>query len=402
MARIKRRKNLKRRKSTWQFSMNKRTLYLILVIGAIVMIAGGSTLFATFNYSSFWGADVELDAIKFGSTLYDDPTLLPEYAFNIGARTVTADFDDKPANVFDWNTADSYYGTKGITYADDGMKPTVNYDVSRFVYYDNVSNVISESLGYLDIDVVENTTDIHYYFGFSVMFSTAAYSVNTGEDGFITFIPAPDIDYVWYTEGITESAEVQMTSTVAIRFEPIVEGYTYEGTLNSLQVVRERAYYVTNPPDSSYDTIDDMNANYGWHTVAHHIEGYAESLGEPTILYDVINSDTEKMATIELGAKLRPAFDPVVYLETLSTVNPSYDGYITVGAIDTYNVGFIYDIVVDVSINDIPLSDQTAIFALGRYGINTPVVPQPEPWYITPIVLILVLVAGVWYGKSRP
>ena len=375
------------------FKLEKREKYAFLLLGMFVVMTGASVAFSTFGLDSVWGADVQFDSISFMGTLIDEPEELPEYSFNVGSRTITADFDGKTLDTFDWETATDYWGSTGITYSEYGMSPTINYDLSRFKYYSNVTEELDEAQSYLVLDNTDQTIDVHFYFGFSIAFSTAAYSISLPSTGLApkhVFIAGSDVNYGWRTESIVESREVEMTSVVALRFEALSGDFDYTGTLNQITVIGERAYYVTQPPGTDYATIEEFNADYDWNDKQYTVFGYAEPVGVPKITYGVINSETEKMATIEATAKLRPALDPMVTSVSEIPLG-SYDGYVVVSGIDTYNVGFIYDIVVDVSINDIPVYDESAILALGRYGINLPV-PPPPLWYLSPMVLIVVLV----------
>lgn len=383
----------KSRKKNKILGYEKKYVYTTLIAGAFVMLLGGTTLMSAFGVDTVWGGDVQFYSIKYFDQLISNPSELPEYAFNVGSRTITADFDGKIVDTYDWDTAPLYFGdTFGITYEADGMVPTINYDVGRFKYFNNLSQEISVATGF-PIFYENETADVHFYFGFSVGFSTAAYEVGTGEIARI-FVPSSDTRYGWYTQAIVECAEAEMMSTIALRFEPIISGAViYSGELNEVRVYRERAYYVTQPPGEEYETIEDMNANFDWNGVGYQISGYAESLGIPKITYNVIDSDTEKMATIELGAKLRPGVDPLVIGNKVSEPDSGLDGWISVGAIDTYNVGYVYDLVIDVSINGIPLTDPDAEWLMGRFGINFPAVP-PLPWYLQEWVLIIALILG--------
>ena len=391
-----------KRKSKKFLGLEKREKYALLVVGMFVVLLGASTTFSTFGFESVWGADVQFDSIAFMDAVIESPEDLPEYSFNVGSRTVTSDFDGK-VEATHWDTATTLWGDKAITYADEGTYPTVNYDLSRFKYYNNITEELDESQAFMVVDNINEEVDVHFFFGFSIAFSTAAYSVPmpaTDVYAHRVFIPRPGVHYGWGTETYVESNEVEMTSTVALRFEAFTGDFDYSGSVNDITVIGERAYYVTRPPGVEYETIEEFNDGYEWKSPEHYVPGYAVASGTPQITYDVIDSASENMATIEASVKLRPALDPVVTSEVVA-LEGLYPGYVVVDGIDTFNVGFIYDIVVDVSINDIPLYDESAILAMGRYGVNLPI-PLPEPWYLSELALILiVIVSAVIFMKVR-
>lgn len=375
----------------------KNLKYLSLGIAAVVILLfGASSLYSAWGFSSVWGADVEFDNITFMGKEYHDVEDMPEYAFNVGSRTITADFDGSPVDDYDWVNAPLYWRTSSISYAAEGMKPKVNYDLSRFIYFNELTEEISEATGYVDISDDNETADIHFYFGFSVMFSTATYSMPNGAGRHQIFIPSADSDYAFYSEGLTESGEVLMKSEVAIRFAPTMnETFEYFGSVNDVRVYNTRAYYVQRSQDYVSDnySIAYMNANYNWNSEEYLIPGEAEGIGIPNITYNVINSTTENMATIEVGAKLKAGIDPQVAVGGVHSIpEGGYSGYLDVTTMDVYNVGFIYDLVVAVSINDIPLYDVTARFAGGRVGI---IFPSTEPmlWFNATWILLLVAIA---------
>ena len=173
-----------------------------------------------------------------------------------------------------------------------------------------------------------------------------------------------------------------MFSEVAIRFNNTADdNLNYTGSVNSVSVVREYGYYVTQSASyaGEYD-IETFNTDFLWLNKAHRVPGIAESLGAPVITYDIIDSTSEDMATIKVGAKLRPAIDPWSALQ-FEFVEGVYDGWIQTDGISIYNVGYIYDLIIDVSINDIPLISDTADTLLGRMGITiNPLAAEPIWW----------------------
>jgi hypothetical protein len=390
-------KTLKRIKKSTGF-MDKRVLYASLVIMAVIVLGFGGTLFNTFGIDSIWGADTQFDVIKYNDVRIASPEELPEYQFNVGSRTITINYDGVPAEEFDWSTATSYWGTKGIIYVDAGMKPKVNYDVGTFKYFNEITEEIAEAVGNLVISTDGETADIHFYFGFSIGFSTAATVLNNGQDGFRIYVPSASSQYAYYSESIVETGTVDMVSEVALRFSAlsVSENITYTGHINAISVINQYSYYVTRPADYTGDdfSIDTMNAEYDWNSRDYYSPGKAVPIGVPEVKYNQIDSDTEDMAIISAGVSLTPGVDPQVQGEYPGVADiGSLVGYVGVVGIDVYNVGYIYDILVDVSLNDIPLVNPDASFLLGRLGLVLPQT-EPLPWFNSNMVLIIAMVLG--------
>lgn len=379
---------------------DKKKIYALSIILFFIIFGAGSIAFSTFGIDSVWGADIQFDKIKFGSNTIASPEELPDFSFNVGSRTITMNYDGLPQDEFDWDNAPIYWTTRTITYADAGMKPKVNYDLGRFIYFDRMNEEVATAIEDIKINYEEETADIHFYFGFSIGFSTAATVAHNGQ-GWRTYVPSPYCNYAYYTESLAETGTVELTSEVALRFEAIIAGdYEYKGVINSVTVLKEYGYYVTRPADysGSYD-IDIMNSDYDWNSEVYYAPGKAESLGEPKVLYGQIDSTTADMAIITAGAKLTPGVDPRVEGGLNAVPKEGLSGWLTVSALDVYNVGFIYDLIIDVSINDIPLVDPGADYLAGRIGMvfsqkAPPVVPYSD------LLIVLVIVVGFVIGHN--
>jgi len=373
---------------------DKRMTYAMLAIGAVLVLGLGGSLFSTFGIESVWGADVEFDAIKFGSNLMDEVEDLPDYQFNVGSRTITINYDGVPQEEFIWEDADLYWNTPMIRYNDVGMKPKVNYDLGTFKYFDNMSVEVAEVVANIVYD--GDTADIHFYFGFSIGFSTAAVPVSNGQETFRMYVPGAGMDYAYYSEALVESGIVEMTSAVALRFSPVVtDEYTYNGTVNSVTVLNQYGYYVTRPADYNGDlNITKMNADYGWDNREYYLPGNAEAVGVPEVLYNQIDSAGDEMAVITASARMNPAVDPVVQGVPFEYSEGEFDGWVNVIGMTVYNVGYIYDLIVDVSINDIPLVNPGADYLAGRIGISFSKGYDYPLWFNTDMMLAIAAILG--------
>lgn len=393
----------------FSFDRNDRILgiFALIVLGIGVGVSG-------FQFNVFadtdWGIDVELVSIGYGTNMYQIEDL-PDTAtiYLAGTRATTIDYDKE----INWGTVaretlnilgGSYTAYKA-TPTSAGLLPTVTHAVGNLFF-----STANGSTTTAPKPVFENTTEgignVHFYFGFSVMFTTRAdVYVGTGST-LITNREVGELGWLTYRQ-VAPYSEIDAKSVVGLNLNSLTDTFDYQGVINTVNVVNQRARYTLSEDISGVSSsLDVFNAEYEW--LPHNMQGYALESAIPVIKYNVIDTTKNKLATIELGAKLAIGMDSPVDLPwnledmyasdvALYMLNAALNplGYDTAGSIHVYNVEYIYDLVIDVSLNGVPVADYMAEFAQGTSDAMMPADEQSDdefPIFIVIAIAIIVII----------
>jgi hypothetical protein len=351
-----------------------------------------------------------LDAVGYGTNMYPVESL-PTTALvsQAGNRIVTIDYDKAinwatfPTSTINaWGAAYTAYKVDTTT---PGLLPAVSHAVGN-LFYCAPNGTATEA----PTKTFENTTgdlgNVHYYFGFSVMFTTRG-DISYSNDP--TLMKNRDSDTLgWLTyRQVAPYSEIDARTVVQLDLQSLGTNFQYQGVLNSVNVINQRARYTIAESISGVNSsMDVFNTQYAW--LPHNMKGYASESLVPIVTYNQIDSESTNQATIELGAKLAIGLDSAVVLpwDYSSSWTASYaigllnaainpQGYDLAGTMHVYNVEFIYDLVIDVSLNGVPLADYMASYAQGTLdGLLKATEPQPVeiPWLMIALIVILVVV----------
>ena len=375
----------------------KEGLLLLIVVGLVVGAFG--LPFVTFA-SSDWGMDVELVSIGHGGNIYDIGSLPSSADITLeGKRITTLDYD----GVVDYESAEQRpmmdYDPYMLPSDYSGMLPRVSHAVGNLFYTNEVGE---RSLA--PIRTFENTTEdlgnVHYYFGFSVMFTTRAAVQYAGRD--VLLYHRVDDEFDWLSRQIVPLGKIDMTTTVGIHLQSLTETFQYNGTINEVSIVNERARYTLASSISGVsEDMDIFNRDYSW--VEKYMIGSAVKSRTPTIDYGVIDSESEQLATITLGASLEVGveapltleqiWDPAVY-DIINSLLAPYDVEAAF-QLQVYNVEYIFDVVIDASLNGVPITDFMADWAAGTQDVLLPADDtMPEtPWELFIIIALVAIIA---------
>lgn len=376
----------------------KEGLLLLIVIGLLVGAFGMP--FVAFA-SSDWGMDVELVSIGQGGYTYDIENL-PSSAdvMLAGKRIVTLDYD----SVVDWESADTrdlgpYDNVCDLTMDYPGMLPRVSHAVGNLFY----TNEFGEKSA-APIRTFENTSmdlgNVHYYFGFSVMFTTRAEVQQAEWDVVLYNRVEGELD--WMSRQIVPLRMIDMTTTVGIHLQSLTETFQYNGTINEVKIINERARYTLASSISGVsEDMEIFNRDYDW--VDLYMIGSAVESRTPTINYGIIDSESEELATITLGASLEVGVESPKTLEqiwdptVLDTINTILHPYSVEAAfqLQVYNVEYIFDVMIDASLNGVPITDFMAEWAAGTQDVLLPAEDtMPEtPWELFIIIALVAIIA---------
>jgi hypothetical protein len=387
-------------KSSLIFSKReKHFLLFILLLGGLT-VGVVADPFAAFGPSSEWGADVEIMAVGYGDNRYDDYADFPAGANVLlsGSRAVTIDYDGiVDLDALSESDIPFRIDVSGPVPDDlptntPGMYPMVTHAVGNFFYANELGNKVLAP-----IRIFENTSvdlgNVHYYFGFSVMFTTRGETKFGPSQGLAWYTPDTD-DNDWVGRQYAPVRPIDLTTVVGIRVQSLTDTFEFEGFINEVKVVNERARYTLSESISGVSSdLEIFNTLYDWEE--DNIKGAIVAEAH-RIAYDIIDSEDEKLASITLGATLQLGCDSAVgwtlYWQNIDEALNEI-GYDYVGTINVYNVEYIYDVLVDISINGVPITDWMGSWAQGTEDGTLPADSQPyeEPW----MLYIFIAVAAV-------
>lgn len=344
---------------------------VVLVVLFIIAIGSGATFaFAVFGPSSAWEGDVEISGVGYDNRFFTDKVELEGMGATVSPRIVKIDFDGNPDDGHSSLQTVTYTLWSGVTatwplytHEDMGMMPKVDFSVGQLFLADASGNRVIDYPGVWE-DVDSSTGKVHFYFGFSVAFTTRAtfWQVEAGTVSW-TILDLKDSDYLWMVDNgrIPDISEVSLSTTIDLRVTGIGE-FQYAGKVESVEVFGDpRARYTISPESSGVpDTnIDAFNLVYDWK------EAYEVGMAEPRnpnnpvqVTYNIIDSESENMASITTGAKLRPGLDGNKRIQAGGGDPLIPGGPLTfeVGDITVYDVELIYNFLCDVTLNGIPLT----------------------------------------------
>lgn len=381
-------------KSNLTFSKRERNFLLFMLLLGGLAIGVVADPFAAFGPSSEWGADVEIMTVGYESNMYDNYADFPSSA-NIllaGSRAVTIDYDgavNEEALLPITLGMSNPYDLPTSTF---GMYPMVTHAVGNFFYANELGDKVLAP-----IRTFENTTEdignVHYYFGFSVMFTTRGETQFGPTTGVAWDTPDTNVND-WVGKQYAPIKPIDLTTVVGIRVQSLTDTFEFEGFINEIKVVNERARYTLSEDISGIPSdLGVFNTLYDWEE--DNIKGVVTSK-MPTIAYNIIDSEEEKLASIRLGATLQIGCDSAVNWDFASIAvdnDLNEHNHELIDAITVYNVEYIYDVLVDISINGVPITDWMGSWAQGTEDGTLPADSQPyeEPW----MLYILIAVAAV-------
>lgn len=384
----------------------------LLLVSVIVLLGAGSSLFAAFGPESGWEADVALSGVGFDSTMYtmDSPDI-DDLASLLTARIVKVDFDGSAVDQHSTSSVETYTYFGGsrdydvFDYNAAGMEPKVDFSVGQFFAVDSEGNPILDYGGEWE-NVTTTEGKLKFYFGFSVAFTTRAeIQTYAPADHAIMYAPYAH-DYYWhnYEKEFGDIDTIAARAIIDLNVKSLTN-FTYEGTVDSVTVLgTPTARYTIDAADAELiDTsIDSFNSVYDWK--AEYTPGHAAPYN-PTnpvvVTYNVINTTTDNVAQIQVGAVLRPGADCNTYTVGLAMTTGLGGGPENVYTQDLfiYNVELIYNFVVETSLNGIPITAM-GDWLSGRID-NGIIPPPPEPtfweqywWLIVAIAVVCVLGGG--------
>jgi hypothetical protein len=363
---------------------------LVLILG----IGGVSSLFTAFGPSSGWEGDTELVAVQFEDDIYTDKQEILDLGGLTGARIVTADFDGSSYDNWDGDilTVYNYFNSPGLDVElyneqDMGAAPDIRFSVGQLFYTNELGEKVDEEyynwVAHQD-DVLMG--DVHYYFGFSVMFTTRAETQPRVSD--IQYYMDDNSEYPYMkVDELPEGREVELESTVDLRIETLTDSL-YVGKVESITLLDTVSRY-TSDYGLGNDDLSYINNNLDWNSYPNQGVAQAASSTPIELIYDVINTDTDNVARIKANARMKPGFDWFdngrVYLD---------DNVHEVSALQMYDVELMYHIVAEVTINNVPLMDWTGYFSAGT-GDYSFRIDEPETEFPFWIILLVVVIAFV-------
>jgi len=394
---------------------NKRRRNVVLVFLFVISIGiTAAYSFAAFGPSSAWEADVEISGVGYDNEFFTDVATLELMADYVSPRIVKIDFDGNPDDGHSNLQTITYTLWSGVTatwplytHADMGMVPKVDFSVGQLFLADEFGERVLAYDGKWE-DVDDSTGKVHFYFGFSAAFTTRAAFWQVEEQTVSwTILDLKGSDYLWMVDNgrIPDISEVVLSTTIDLRVTGIGD-FQYAGRIENIEVFGDpRARYTISPESSGIpDTdIDAFNLAYDWK--ASYEVGMAEprSLANPVqMTYNIIDSESENMASITTGARLRPGIDGNKGIQAGDGDPLVPGGPLTfeVDDITVYDVELIYNFLCDVTLNGIPMTAK-GDWLSGR--IDEYFIPpkDPEPFGFDLIWLLVIgLIAVVCLNEG--
>jgi len=396
-----------------QDNMKRNVSLLVLFIIAIG--TGAAFAFAVFGPSSAWEADVEITGVGYdGNPLLTTDAEIEALGGFPSARIVKVDFDGNPDDGHPSLQTITYTLWSGVTatwplytHEDMGMIPKVDFAVGQAFLADEDGNRVTSFPGIWE-DVDNSTGKVHFYFGFSVAFTTRAtfWQVEPTHVSW-TILDLKGSDYLWMVDNgrIPDISEVSLSTTIDLRVTGIGD-FQYVGRIENIETFGDpRARYTISPESSGIpDTgIDAFNLAYDWKAA------YEIGMAKPRnpdnpvqMTYNIIDSESENMASITTGARLRPGIDGNKGIQAGDgdALVPGGPLTFAVDDITVYDVELIYNFLCDVTLNGIPMTAKGGWLSgrIDEYFIP-PKDPEP-PGFDLFWILVIGLIAVVCLNEG--